>query len=703
MSENTYSLKISRRTVDKLGVKLYDRVALVIAELVSNAYDADAPSVVVKAPLGEFLATRKSGQVEDRGYTIEVIDHGIGMTPSELQDYYLVVGADRRADNRRGATSPGGRPVTGRKGVGKLAPFGICRTIEVISAGGQKKTVKQGNKSTVGYETAHIVLRYDAITSDDETDYHPDVGSRDGTLSPDSGTTIILRDFLARKVPDADSLAEELAQRFGIDTGSQQWNVRLEENRAGHTFTRTLSPLDIALLPDTKVAFSGPRPTLSRQDASGYSISLPNVEGGASFSSSFVESGITYPVVGWMAFAKEPVKREHHAGIRIYCRGKFAAQTLGFDIASGFTGELNVRSYLIGELHCDWLDEEEDLIHTDRQNILWSTDIGTAFQAWGRSAVRELARSGRRPAQKRTVEIFSETLDLKTKLDELFPGKNQASIKKRAEELAVHLAQRLRPEEAADAHAAQGILDLASAFAPHSLLAEELRRASESSEAPTIGAVAGILKRARFAESMTLGAVVKQRLQIIDRFERLINDTTTEESALQSLLEEAPWLIRPDWTPITENKSLKTVRTALETFLTKKLKKEVLLSAIANPTKRPDFVMISGHGTLELVEIKKPMHGFASPDLTRLWPYTEAFDEFFSNDANKEMLNDIKRYRITLVCDSVNLKGLEVGSFKSLKTEGKLEQKSWAVLVKDTTRTHNDFIEEIDGLGTENA
>ncbi len=643
MSENTYSLKISRRTVDKLGVKLYDRVALVIAELVSNAYDADAPSVVVKAPLGEFLATRKSGQVEDRGYTIEVIDHGIGMTPSELQDYYLVVGADRRADNRRGATSPGGRPVTGRKGVGKLAPFGICRTIEVISAGGQKKTVKQGNKSTVGYETAHIVLRYDAITSDDETDYHPDVGSRDGTLSPDSGT------------------------------------------------------------PDTKVAFSGPRPTLSRQDASGYSISLPNVEGGASFSSSFVESGITYPVVGWMAFAKEPVKREHHAGIRIYCRGKFAAQTLGFDIASGFTGELNVRSYLIGELHCDWLDEEEDLIHTDRQNILWSTDIGTAFQAWGRSAVRELARIGRRPAQKRTVEIFSETLDLKTKLDELFPGKNQASIKKRAEELAVHLAQRLRPEEAADAHAAQGILDLASAFAPHSLLAEELRRASESSEAPTIGAVAGILKRARFAESMTLGAVVKQRLQIIDRFERLINDTTTEESALQSLLEEAPWLIRPDWTPITENKSLKTVRTALETFLTKKLKKEVLLSAIANPTKRPDFVMISGHGTLELVEIKKPMHGFASPDLTRLWPYTEAFDEFFSNDANKEMLNDIKRYRITLVCDSVNLKGLEVGSFKSLKTEGKLEQKSWAVLVKDTTRTHNDFIEEIDGLGTENA
>ena len=94
------------------------------------------------------------------------------------------------------------------------------------------------------------------------------------------------------------------------------------------------------------------------------------------FTAGFVEGGKSYPIVGWMAFAKEPVKREYHSGIRIYCRKKFAAQTQGFDIAAGFTGELNVRSYLIGELHCDWLDEEEDLIHTDRQNILWSADVG---------------------------------------------------------------------------------------------------------------------------------------------------------------------------------------------------------------------------------------------------------------------------------------------------------------------------------------
>ena len=132
--DDRYRLRISRRTIDQLGVKLYDRVALVISELISNAYDADAPTVNVEAPAGQFLATRKSTGPQDKGFTIKIVDTGFGMNPQQVRDYYLVVGSDRRTD-ARGATSPSGRPVMGRKGVGKLAPFGICKTIEVISSG----------------------------------------------------------------------------------------------------------------------------------------------------------------------------------------------------------------------------------------------------------------------------------------------------------------------------------------------------------------------------------------------------------------------------------------------------------------------------------------------------------------------------------------------------------------------------------------
>lgn len=71
----------------------------------------------MKAPAGQFLATRKAGQAVDKGYEIRVEDTGIGMTPDQLNDYYLVVGSDRRTD-ARGEVSPRGRPVMGRKGVG---------------------------------------------------------------------------------------------------------------------------------------------------------------------------------------------------------------------------------------------------------------------------------------------------------------------------------------------------------------------------------------------------------------------------------------------------------------------------------------------------------------------------------------------------------------------------------------------------------
>ena len=220
-------MRISRLTVDKLGVKLYDKVSAVIAELIANAYDADACNVEVHAPMGQFLATRTGGAVGDKGFDIQVIDDGIGMTPQQVQDFFLVVGAERREDPNRGSLSPRfNRKVMGRKGVGKLAPFGICKTIEVISAGGD--VVDGGDDDTLakGYLTSHIVLDYDGITAlgnEPDERYPPAVGNRDNTLSAKSGTQIILKRFNYRKVPDIGVLGRQLAQRFGIK--SQNWQV----------------------------------------------------------------------------------------------------------------------------------------------------------------------------------------------------------------------------------------------------------------------------------------------------------------------------------------------------------------------------------------------------------------------------------------------------------------------------------------------
>ena len=110
--------------------------------------------------MDEFLATKTGEEIFDKGFNIEVKDNGIGMTPDEVNAFYLVVGAERRSDPKRGELSQNfKRKVMGRKGVGKLAPFGICEKIEIISAGGKQTTGtdEDGNRRR-GYLTAHLIL-----------------------------------------------------------------------------------------------------------------------------------------------------------------------------------------------------------------------------------------------------------------------------------------------------------------------------------------------------------------------------------------------------------------------------------------------------------------------------------------------------------------------------------------------------------------
>ena len=52
-----------------------------------------------------YLASKAGGSITDRGYEIRVIDNGIGMTPDEVNNFFLVVGAERREDKRSGRVS----------------------------------------------------------------------------------------------------------------------------------------------------------------------------------------------------------------------------------------------------------------------------------------------------------------------------------------------------------------------------------------------------------------------------------------------------------------------------------------------------------------------------------------------------------------------------------------------------------------------
>ena len=108
---------------------MYSTLPPVIGELVSNAWDADAEEVKIVLPTTAF-----SDQSE-----IIIEDNGDGMTDEEVRNAYLIIGRDRRQAEGKQQTAKG-RPIMGRKGIGKFSAFGIAGEIEI-------ETVSKGQNS----------------------------------------------------------------------------------------------------------------------------------------------------------------------------------------------------------------------------------------------------------------------------------------------------------------------------------------------------------------------------------------------------------------------------------------------------------------------------------------------------------------------------------------------------------------------------
>jgi hypothetical protein len=690
-------MKISRLTVDKLGVKLYDRASAVIAELISNSYDADATEVVIEAPMGQYLTARSGGKLTDKDFLIKITDNGTGMTPDEMQEFYLIVGKERRTDPKRGGVSKiYKRQVTGRKGVGKLAPFGICKTIEVISSGGERISGLDPHGSTVkGYRTSHIVLNYDDIVDDSDDDYPPEVGKLDNTLAPRTATTVILRSFAYRKVPDMETLARQIAQRFGLPT--KDWRVVLRDNTkkpGDANYEEVIGAFDVETMPNTRISFLGPDATFRKSaDASKFNVMGPDGNSLKDLTAGFEYDGQFYPLTGWVAYSKTPYKDDLMAGVRIYCRGKIAAQTTVFGRKAGFTGEHSVRSYLVGELRADWLDEDEDLIQTDRRDILWSDDRAAAFQDWGQKIVARIGTLARDPMRKTSFERFLEVGKIQERAEKEFPGAEQSKIRDQVIQVAKTLGRSISPGDLEDDQVVEDFVGLTMLLAPHITLDEMLRAAADDASTP-LAAVSKILRTARLAELASFGRIAEDRIRVIEKLEKLKDDQNTNEAEFQRLIEEAPWLVNPQWAPVAANSTFTTLRREFEKFFKKNTGKDIYLGDFTAAGKRPDFVLSSQDTYLQIIEIKRPHYKITNPEMDRIILYDEQMELFLEDSKNAEFKTLVAGFRITLVSDGSSLTGAQKKSYEAMKKEGKLEHISWRSFLLRTRKMHSSFLEE---------
>ena len=673
MVSERYVMRISRMTVDKLGVRLYDRVSAVVAELVANAYDADAENVVVRIPLATLLArkNRATGEVEDHYHTIEVKDDGHGMTPEEANAHFLRVGKDRRVDPNQGTHSrQKQRSVMGRKGIGKLAAFGICKRIEILSAG--------GDQTNNGYLVSHFIMDYDKILADEDTPVPMEAGDQDRTYRLEAGTTVRLIDFLPKRVPNQETFHRQMARRFGLR--QSDFKVIIEDTRnPQENRPFEIGSFDIPLMEGTRVDVSDKPVLLSV---------LPDEQR-------------KLQVSGWMGLAKEAYKNEEMTGVRIYARGKIVATTRAFSQPAGFTGEFTVRSYLVGEIHAEWLDEDEgdDLVTTDRQDILWESDYGRAFREWGAEWIRKIAANSRKPRRKRVEQLFLEVSGLEKKATERFADNDIVST---ALEFGKQVGRFAAEDELGDHEYVDGLVQVVLSVAPHKALMDAFEAFNQEmfGEGSGIDSLLNLFSKTRIAEMASYAQIAYERVRAIRKLEQIL-DENGAEPLLQQIVTEAPWLIDATWTPITANQSLRLFERKFAAFYRKRHDKKVTFS-IDHGSKRPDFTLVNLSHRLHIVEIKAARHVFNNEDWDRLHNYLEAFRDFF--EANSQLASDFpQKWVADLVCDDVQITDRDKSSaYKYWRdTENRIKQISWNDFLARAVRANEAFLDAADRVREE--
>lgn len=121
-SERKYELQLDPKILKLLGPSLYTNIYYILAELIANAYDADAKNVYIISNPDSII----------------VEDDGTGMSYEDTK-IYLNVAVETRTSEQDSYTKNKRRKI-GRKGIGKLAALSISENVWV-------QTIKDGKKS----------------------------------------------------------------------------------------------------------------------------------------------------------------------------------------------------------------------------------------------------------------------------------------------------------------------------------------------------------------------------------------------------------------------------------------------------------------------------------------------------------------------------------------------------------------------------
>ncbi len=166
-----FKFAVDSSLLSELGEKLVTTVHVALAELVKNAYDADATTVTVQ------ILPEASGAPR-----VIITDDGTGMTPEDVRRYWMKIGTTNKADHPTSADY--GRLKTGSKGIGRFA----CRRLGLHLA--LTTTAKKSASQSAIYETTSVDFHWNDFAPGKGVDAVPCVGKISSSKAGQTGTRL---------------------------------------------------------------------------------------------------------------------------------------------------------------------------------------------------------------------------------------------------------------------------------------------------------------------------------------------------------------------------------------------------------------------------------------------------------------------------------------------------------------------------------
>ncbi len=567
-----FKLEVDLNVLNHLGIGLYSSTPAVVTEIVANAWDADAERVDIKIEDGKII----------------VQDDGHGMGAPELQSRFLKVGYARR-EQPGGDRSPAhNRPVMGRKGIGKLAMFSLANRIDLWSK-------KESSPEVAG---AVIVARLkDKISRNVAYTLEPVIepyewGSR-------KGTRIVLSDLNAGTDKTEAFLRPRIARRFSVVGDRYKFKVYINE--------KEVTTRDRGYHSDLQFWWDLDDQTRAEQLA--LVTSLASDESGNQcverVSQEVIHESQVYRLRGFIATVAKPkqLKKtdDNINQISLFANGRVFQEDMLKDIGNAKI----FNSYLVGEIHADFLDSDGvDRATANREAVKTGDPLVSAVRSWLKDTLAKIGDQWDDWRRQQNVESDDEQtkLALETWYDSL------------GEQRDVKLAKKLITPILSTEHSNDEVKNNAikrdlvrSAIVGF----EKLRARKQLDQLDHIHDVMSVEFQRIFhtigdIEASHYHEITRSRLHVIEKFEKEIVDTEALEKIAQTYLFEHLWLLDPTWGPVGESK-------VMEQTLTKELKAVLPDSETG---ARLDIAYRTSTGRHVIVELKRP--GLKSVDVEDL-------------------------------------------------------------------------------------